>query len=194
MSLVSVISASLGNQAGVTPDSLSGTASGTNSLAVGTTSLASGNNSTAVGQNATASALGGVALGQGAMVNSNATNSVAIGTGSVATRPNTVEFGNRTLSGVANGVQATDAINKGQFDEGMKKSRRGIATALAVAGLPQVDSSKVAAVAVSIGSQGGETAFALGVSTRLHENIKLNIGGAVSGSQTGYNIGAAFQW
>ncbi|WP_016261330.1 autotransporter adhesin YapN, partial [Yersinia pestis] len=109
------------------PDSV---ASGTNSVAIGPASLASGNaalasgaGAVAIGDGAAASADGSVAIGQGSGDNgrgvenyigkySNASNTSS-GTVSVG---NTATGETRTVSNVADGLQATDAVNLRQLD------------------------------------------------------------------------------
>ncbi|WP_181255366.1 YadA family autotransporter adhesin, partial [Yersinia pseudotuberculosis] len=116
------------------PDSV---ASGTNSVAIGPASLASGAASLASGNAALASGAGAVAIGNGAAAS--ADGSVAIGQGSgdngrgaesyigkysnaTNTSSGTVSVGNvatgetRTVSNVADGLQATDAVNLRQLD------------------------------------------------------------------------------
>lgn len=68
-------------------------------------------NATALGGGASVQESGGTAVGANATVTMGATNSVALGYGSMATRANTVEVGGRIISGVANPVQGTDAVN-----------------------------------------------------------------------------------
>lgn len=93
-------------------------ASGANALAVGYQSSATGGSSTAIGTNASASAVNSSAFGLGA--SATAQNSVALGQGSVANQVNTVSVGaagaERRVVNVAAAVNATDAVNKGQFD------------------------------------------------------------------------------
>ncbi|WP_242112340.1 YadA family autotransporter adhesin, partial [Luteimonas aquatica] len=89
---------------------MGGVASGTNAVAMGQGAVASGASSTAIGQGATASAA----------------NSVALGQGSVADRANTVSVGSvgneRQVVNVADGTQATDAVNKRQMDASATKT------------------------------------------------------------------------
>jgi autotransporter adhesin len=94
---------------------------------VGTSAQATAVNTTAVGRIANASAAGAVAIGDAGVasgVNStalgtgaNATfaNSVALGAGTATTAINQVNVGGRTISGVAAGVAATDAVNVSQL-------------------------------------------------------------------------------
>ena len=113
------------------------TASGDSSVAIGNNSTASGDNSSALGNGATASGNGSTAIGQGA--EASADGSVALGSGSSDggrgaesyvgkysgaqnDTVGTVSVGNaatgetRTVSNVADGQQATDAVNVRQLD------------------------------------------------------------------------------
>jgi len=79
---------------------------------------ASGSNSVAGGAGATSSGSDSTAVGNGAQATGS--NTVALGAGSVATRDNTVSVGSagaeRQITNVANGTQATDAVNVRQLE------------------------------------------------------------------------------
>jgi autotransporter adhesin len=91
---------------------------GSASVAVGAGSYAQADNSVAVGVGSAAVGQDSVAQGAGAVAL--ADNSVALGAGSVADQDNTVSVGSvggeRRVVNVADGVDATDAVNKGQLD------------------------------------------------------------------------------
>ncbi len=76
---------------------------------------------TAVGTGAVATGVGATAIGEGAVAS--ADNSVALGSGSVADRANSVSVGSagseRQITNVAEGTEATDAVNKAQLDRGV---------------------------------------------------------------------------
>ena len=115
-------------KAGIVP----GEASGVNSMAIGTGAQALSTQAVAVGYNAAASGSYSVALGMqsgahgtdsvalGRLASATADDSVALGANSVADRPNTVSVGRegneRQITNVADGIKATDAVNKGQLD------------------------------------------------------------------------------
>lgn len=101
-------------------------ASGTASVASGKGTLASGNGAVAIGDTASVSAEGSVALGQGSADNGRGAESY---TGKYSTTDNTtsgtVSVGNaatgetRTVSNVADGREAMDAVNLRQLDGAM---------------------------------------------------------------------------
>lgn len=106
-------------------------ASGADSVAVGPNAKAGGKGSVAMGESASATADGSVALGQGASDNgrgaesyigkySNAANA-SVGTVSVG---NATTGETRTLSNVADGKQATDAVNLRQLDGAVAESKQ----------------------------------------------------------------------
>lgn len=105
------------------PDSV---ASGSDSVASGKGTLASGNGAVAIGDAASVSAEGSVALGQGSADNGRGAESY---TGKYSTADNTtsgtVSVGNaatgetRTVSNVADGREAMDAVNLRQLDGAM---------------------------------------------------------------------------
>ncbi len=119
-------------------------ASGTDSVAIGANATSSGTNSMAAGSGAQASGAGAVALGNGAVAT--ASGSVALGqgasdggrgaesyTGKYSTAQNdtvgTISVGNaatgetRTISNVADGKDATDAVNLRQLDGAVAESK-----------------------------------------------------------------------
>ncbi|MBH3429097.1 YadA-like family protein [Pseudomonas alkylphenolica] len=106
-------------------------ASGVDAVAVGPNAQASGSGAVAMGEGASASADGSVALGQGASDNgrgaqtytgkySNAANA-SVGTVSVG---NAATGETRTVSNVADGKEATDAVNLRQLDGAVTESKQ----------------------------------------------------------------------
>ncbi len=124
-----------GGTAGALPDSQAG---GVGSVAAGPSAVASGSNSVAMGNAAAAGADGSVAIGAGAQARQQ--GDVALGDGSIADRGSesytgkysnaqndtagTVSVGapgsERTISNVADGRNATDAVNMRQLDGAVK--------------------------------------------------------------------------
>ncbi|WP_322051032.1 YadA family autotransporter adhesin [Paraburkholderia bannensis] len=169
-------------------------ATGTNSVAAGGGAVASGANSTAIGD--TAKATGN--------------NSVALGANSVADQDNTVSVGSqgneRRITNVANGVNATDAVNVGQLQSGLnalqgnvnsvaRNAYGGVAAATALTMIPDVDQGKNLAVGVGTANFQGYQAVALGASARITQNIKVKVGGGyASGGGATVGGGMAYQW
>ncbi|WP_431819371.1 YadA family autotransporter adhesin [Burkholderia sp. F1] len=155
------------------------TASGTNSVATGSGATASGNNSTALGAHAMASGTNSVALGANS-TDQGRSNVVSIGS---ATQP-------RQLINVAAGTAPTDGVNVQQLNDTVSQgvsqansytdgqiqsvnnridsirrdSDGGVASAMAVAGLPQPTQPGMSMVAVAGSVYRGQSGQALGVS------------------------------
>ncbi|GAA4406394.1 hypothetical protein GCM10023154_03800 [Advenella faeciporci] len=144
-----------------------------------------------------------------------------------STGGNEVNFRNesgeaRRLTGVAEAVDGTDAVNldqvtrmvqgatpadltevrndisalRGDVRRVEKRADAGAATAMAVAGLPQAYLPGKSMVSMAGGVYASESGYALGAST-VTENGKWVIKGSVAGSsrgQMGATIGAGYQW
>ncbi|ULU24065.1 YadA-like family protein [Dyella terrae] len=189
-----------------------------------TASSATGGNSTAAGAGATASGNNSTAVGAGSTASGD--NSVAIGNGSVASSSNTVSVGSvgheRTVTNVANGVGATDAVNVGQLSDAIAEAKNwskdyvdqrfqsvdqdlnrignranaGIASAMALASLPQAYQPNQSSAAVALGAFHGETGVAVGMSAITESGryvFKLN---ATTNSRgdAGAGVGAGMVW
>ncbi|KVN36127.1 adhesin [Burkholderia pyrrocinia] len=170
-------------------------ATGSNSMALGQGSNASGENSLALGNNASAS-------GQ---------DSVAIGTNSVADRDNTVSVGapgqERQITSVAAGTAPTDAVNVQQLNDqigsvrsDMDHYRRdasgGIASAVAIANLPQASLAGESMVSVAGGTYSGQSAVAFGLSTATRNGrwvIKAS-GSTNTRGTVAVGAGAGYRW
>jgi autotransporter adhesin len=181
-----------------------------NSTDNSTHASATGNNSTAIGAGS----------------NATADNSVAIGANSVANTANSVSVGSagheRTITNVAPGVNATDAATVGQVNEALESAKNwsksyvdqrfqsvdrdlnrignranaGIASAIAMASLPQAYQPNQSSAAVALGSFHGESGIAVGVSTISESGryvFKLN---ATTNSRgdAGAGVGAGVVW
>jgi autotransporter adhesin len=169
-------------------------ATGSNSIAAGGGAVASGASSTAIGD----------------MAKATGNNSVALGANSVADQDNTVSVGSqgneRRITNVANGVNATDAVNMGQLQSGMnsiqnglnsvaRNAYSGVAAATALTMIPDVDQGKTLAVGVGTANFQGYQATALGVSARVTQNLKVKMGAgySTSGGAT-WGGGMSYQW
>jgi hypothetical protein len=136
---------------------------------------------------------------------------VAIGTGSVADEAHTVSVGSqgneRRITNVAAGRNPTDAANVGQIyaaENRMnnklgkldKKLRGGIASAVAVANIPQVTIPGANMVAVGAGNYKGQSAVAVGYSRASDNNrviIKMSAGASTQRDYT-FGAGIGYQW
>ncbi len=178
----------------------------------------------AVGEGASVAAASGTAIGQGSSVT--ADNAVALGRGSVADQANTVSVGSagneRRITNVAAGTADTDAANVGQLNAGVQHAieisneytdmrfsqiqsdiweidrgyRAGVASALAVAGLPQAYLPGKSMVAAAVGGYKQEGALAIGITT-VSENgrwIYKFSGTTNTVRDVGVTMGAGFQW
>ncbi|WP_050453921.1 YadA family autotransporter adhesin [Candidatus Burkholderia verschuerenii] len=169
-----------------------------------------------------ASATGTHFAAMGANAVTTVDNSVALGANSVADRSNTVSVGSvgseRQIVNVADGTQATDAVNVRQLDLAKAQSQGytdarisgvqsqindvagkawgGIASAMAVAGLPQPTAPGKTMVAAAASRFAGATGAAIGVSYVTNDArwvVKLS-GNTSSYGSVGVVFGSGYQW
>ncbi|EDT39717.1 YadA family autotransporter adhesin [Burkholderia ambifaria] len=170
-------------------------ATGSNSVALGQGSSAAGNNSTSIGTNANASG----------------NNSVALGANSVADRDNTVSVGapgqERQITNVAAGTAPTDAVNVQQLNNSIGSVRSdmdhyrrdasgGIASAVAIANLPQAALAGESMVSIAGGTYSGQSAVAFGLSTATRNGrwvIKAS-GSTNTRGTVAAGAGAGYRW
>ena len=145
-----------------------------NNTAIGTNSIASGTNATAIGANAVASA----------------ENSVALGAGSeTGNRANTVSVGKvgaeRQIINVADGTAPTDAVNVRQLDRVSSRIDKVGALAAALSGLAPLSykADQPTQGSIATGMFSGENAVAAGVYHYTKEDVMLNAGFAICGSE-----------
>ena len=197
-------------------------ASATNAVAVGADSAVNASSGTAVGQAAAVNASSGTAVGQGASVASSATNSVALGAGSVASQANSVSVGSagneRTITNVAAGVNATDAVNVSQLQSSQnwaqsyvdqkasqlnsritavgRHADAGTAGAIAMTNIPQAYQPNQSSVGAGVGTFNGQAAVAVGMST-ITPNGRWVLKGSLTGTtqgDVGVGFGASMVW
>ncbi|MBY4771973.1 YadA family autotransporter adhesin, partial [Burkholderia ambifaria] len=186
-----------------------GTGNGNIAVGSGSQIVEGKNNAAAIGAGSKVSADNGTALGQGASVSSGADNAVALGQGSQATEANTVSVGSdgheRRIVNVADGVKATDAVSKGQFDRALggmqgqindisRNAYSGIAGATALTMIPGVDPGKTLSFGVAGASFKGYQAVAMGGEARITENLKMRAGVSLSSGGNTFGAGASYQW
>ncbi|WP_338638573.1 YadA family autotransporter adhesin [Burkholderia pyrrocinia] len=176
---------------------------------IGDGSGATGSNSMALGQNSNASGNGGVALGNNATASGN--NSVALGANSVADRDDSVSVGSpgheRQITNVKAGTAPTDAVNVQQLNDKIGSVRSdidhyrrdasgGIASAVAIANLPQASLAGESMVSVAGGTYSGQSAVAFGLSTATRNGrwvVKAS-GSTNTRGTVAVGAGAGYRW
>jgi autotransporter adhesin len=186
------------------------------------TATASGSDSTAVGAGAVATGDNSVALGAGSI----ATQPNTVSVGSIATQPNTVPVGSigheRTITHVSPGVDPTDAVNVGQLSDAVanakdwsrsytdqrfatvdrdlnrigNRANAGIASAMAMAGLPQAYGANQNSAGIALGTFHGESSVAVGLSAITESGryiFKLSAS-TNSRGDAGASVGAGVVW
>ena len=172
------------------------------------------------GVDANAQGKDSVAIGSGSIAA--ADNSVALGTGSVANEENTISVGSSTnqrrITNVAAGKNATDAVNYAQLKQSVQETKQytdqrmvemdnklsktesklsgGIASAMAMTGLPQAYTPGASMASIGGGTYNGESAVALGVSmVSANGRWVYKLQGSTN-SQGEYSaaLGAGIQW
>jgi autotransporter adhesin len=219
--------AAIGNNAQAT--GVHGTALGSDAYAasyhgtaVGGNASAASDGGVAVGANASAIAVAGTAVGEGATVSAAASNAVALGAGSIATQANSVSVGSagneRTITNVAPGVDATDAVNVSQLQAAQswaqsytdqqahalneritrlgRRADAGTAAAIAMTNIPQAYAPDQNSLGAGVGSFRGQAAIAVGMSTVTPSGrwvLKASLSGTSQGDM-GVGAGAAMVW
>ncbi len=129
--------------------------------------------------------------------------------------------GPRTVSGVANGVNQNDAINLGQLNASAAQTlgasrlytdqsiaafdlrtrgriNQGVATAAAIAGVPQAVVPGEGFIGAGVGVRGSQVAVAVGLSKVFEGKhapiVKAGVSFGVNGGDTTYNVGAGFHF
>ncbi|MEZ5535234.1 MAG: YadA-like family protein [Thiolinea sp.] len=165
------------------------------STAVGGAAQIEAQGGTALGANSFIEAANGTALGLEAYVTEAAVGAVALGSGSVADEANTVSVGDsaagvtRRITNVAPAVNQYDAVNLGQFEQGLQGVRdEAFAGIAAAAAFNPATPSAPGKTAVSMGAAGyrGEHAVSVSVSHRVlnnRNNLQLNGGVAYDSSE-----------
>ncbi len=187
-------------------------ATGADAVAGGFGAVASGNRAIAIGANAAATGSNSVALGYGSS-DGGRSNVVSVGAAGAE----------RQITNVAAGVQATDAVNVAQLNNGLagtlsaanrytdsrlnalqfdltdarRDADAGTASAMAVAGLPQAFTPGGGMIAGAFGVYRQETAFALGASKVFTDGQTVIKGGMTVSTRSGTfggNVGIGYQF
>ncbi|NLK66869.1 MAG: hypothetical protein GX282_05270, partial [Campylobacteraceae bacterium] len=150
------------------------------------------------------SIIGSVAIGPNAQATH--ANSVALGENSKTDRANSVSVGSpgneRQITNVAAGTRPTDAVNVGQLTSSINQvyrdmggikdeARAGVASAAALAMLPQSTIPGKGMVSLGAGHHKGESAMALGISKMSDDGKWVFKGGASINSQDDATFGAS---
>ncbi len=140
--------------------------------AVGNGSSADGDYASAFGVESQAAGERSVALGANAEATGQ--NSVALGADSLASRNNTVSVGRagaeRTISNVADGIYATDAVNLRQLENVERKLSSGIAAAMAFT-VPTIAQGKSTGLAIGAANYNGASAMSLNLAHKFTDEI-----------------------
>ncbi|MBQ0055505.1 MAG: SPOR domain-containing protein, partial [Synergistaceae bacterium] len=189
---------------------------GNNSGAFGDPNVISGNGSYAIGNNNTIEGDNNFVLGSSVKIGEGVKNTIAFGSvdGKTleVTESNTVAVGGRTISGMADGKYATDAVTVGQVDRAFANVQNQLgsvsnevkevgAISAALAGLHYVEPSgegddKVVG-AVAYGGYRGANAEAIGIAYKPNPNMMFSASTSISNgndSQNAYNAGFSIKF
>jgi hypothetical protein len=78
-----------------------------------------------------------------------------------------------TVTGVADGVNPFDAVNKRQLDAAISEMRGGVATAIAMTHLPTPQNGATSSFGIGLGHFNGESAVAIGGTALLENGVTL---------------------
>lgn len=191
--------AALADQAQATAVGSFAQAFGEFSTAVGAVAITEVRGGTALGANTFVEATNGTALGLEAFLTEAGTGSVALGSGSVADQANVVSVGDadtgltRRITNVAPATHQFDAVNLGQFEQGLQGVRddafAGVAAAAAFN--PAIPSaSGKTAVGMGAATYRGEHAVAVSVShSVLNSSNNMQLNGGISYDSSEHTLG-----
>ena len=99
------------------------------------------------------------------------------------------------LTGVADGTEPDSAVNRRQLDSVETEMSGGIASAMAMAQLPDPVPGNNYSVGLGAGFYNGESAFALGGAMYLENGVSLTAAYTYSSEgEPGFGLGAGFSW
>lgn len=111
-----------------------------------------------------------------------------------ATFADTTTGGPARVTGIADGVNPYDAVNVRQFRAEMDDAYAGIASAAALAAIPEPAAGRKYSLGIGLGNFKGESAFGAGFKASIQDNIKMNLGIAHSRSSYTTSAGVGFSW
>ena len=129
--------------------------------------------------------------------NINATNLTATSatiSNSLVVKPGaTIDMGGNRVQGVVAGVTDTDAANMGQLRSVEKMARQQGAIAAAATAIPLVVGAVgETTIGAGIGASGGQGALAVGLSSRISEDLILKANAGVSGATKSIGVGIGY--
>ncbi|WP_405045115.1 YadA family autotransporter adhesin [Paraburkholderia sp.] len=177
-------------------DTEAANASGTHSTAAGANAVASGETSTAMGAGSQATGKNSTAIG--ANSTASAEGAVALGAGSVADQANTVSVGSagneRKIVNVANGTNATDAVNVSQLNDAVSNAQSYTTQAVAQ-GVQQANAytnQQIGQVRREMNSLGAAAmaASSLIPNARAEGNFQMAVAAGTYGGESALALGA----
>lgn len=138
----------------------------------------------------------GVVVTERQTVLSGGTHSTSLTLGDDAATFTNIESGGPTrVTGIADGRSDFDAVNFRQLEKLESKMSRGIASATALASIPQVEGGGKYSLGLGTGLYNGESSIAIGGSVRMTENAVFKGGFSFgSGGRPTGGAGVAFSW
>jgi cytoskeletal protein CcmA (bactofilin family) len=107
-----------------------------------------------------------------------------------ATFRNDATQGPARVTGVADGTNPYDAVNYRQ----LVKAYSGVASAAALAGIPDPGPGKRVSLGIGGGTYMGEKAVAVGLTAQVSDRIRVKTGFGYDGTQPTVNGGISFSW
>jgi hypothetical protein len=99
------------------------------------------------------------------------------------------------VTGVADGTGRYDAVNYGQLSSGLRQVQSGVASASAMANIPQVDQSKRFSLGAGFGTFMNSSSFAIGASARITDStvVKTSVAHSSYAKPT-FGVGVGYSW
>ncbi|MCX7111972.1 MAG: YadA-like family protein [Proteobacteria bacterium] len=181
-----------------------GTAGSSNTL-VGTTNLVSSNGSSQVQVNDN----GVNVIGNTASVQGRDSAQISGGSTSLTLNNNGASFSQNgapvRVTGVANGVNPYDAVNKSQLDMStngiysrigdlQSKAYSGIASVAAMASIPEPTAGHNYTVGIGYGNFGSQSAVAFGGKANVGDSVRVAANLGYAGSELTVGLGTGFSW
>jgi trimeric autotransporter adhesin len=128
------------------------------------------------------------AVGNLAAGNATIANSLVVKPGA------TINAGGNRIQNVGNGTLDSDAANMGQLRsvEKMAKQQGAIAAAAVNIPLPVVTAVGETTVGAALGYSGGQSALAIGIASRIKEDLLLKATAGISGSTKSIGVGIGY--